>query len=347
MGRRSRATIADVARLAGVSRATVSRVLNGTAVVARDKEQAVHEAIDQTGFLVSTSARHLATGRTDSMAVILTEPIDELLEDPTYATVLKGIMDGLADTPMTPTLYMAATQGERSKSLRLFRRGAADALIHLSPYTDDELLVDLADTDIPVVLCGQTAGELEGMDGFSKVYSDDRIGAQSAARHLLDHGAARVGALMGPRENPATTDRIEGLVAMLGEHLTAGPVYGSWDESSGAHMATGLLSACTPFDALACGNDRIAAGAIRALQVAGVRVPQDVLVIGFDDHPIATTFRPSISTVHQPFHLQGVRAVGIARAMIEGDAPRTEILETQVFERESTAGRPLGTPRPA
>lgn len=344
MGGSGKVTIKDVANLAGVSRATVSRVLNGTAGVSPVKAAAVRSAVEATGFLVSKSARQLATGRTDSLAVILTEPIDELLIDPTYATVLKGIMDGLADTPLTPSLYMMATDQEREKSLRLFRRGAVDAIVHLSPYTHDSLLDDLAEIGIPTVLCGQAGSRDDRPSAFSRVYSDDVEGARRAARHLTRRGANSVCALMGPADNPATADRLTGLRDVLGTRLRERPGFGNWEEESGFRMADDLVRSGIAFDALACGNDRIAVGAIRRLQVGGLRVPDDVLIIGFDDHPIAAAAKPSITSVHQPFHLQGRRSVEIAEAMLAGEPPVVEVLGTEVVARESTGDAMLRTP---
>ncbi len=336
MKRQNKATIRDVARIAQVSSATVSRVLNGTAKVNPDKERAVLQAIAETGFTVSASARQLATGKVNSIAVILTESVDELLVDPTYATVLKGIIERLTHTPMTPTLHMAATVEERHKSLQLFKQGAADAVIHLSPYRGDSFLAELSSIGCPVVLCGQV-DDLPDTGNFSCVYSDDIDGATKQAQHLLSKGAHQIYALMGPADNPATKDRLNGLRSTLSSALCDPIFYGSWDEDSGLRMAGELLASSASFDAIACGNDRIALGVIRRLEMEGIRVPDDVLVIGFDDHPVAARTAPSITSVQQQFKHQGVRAVEIALSMLEGNGPVTEILKTRIQERESTS----------
>lgn len=335
MKRRPKVTIRDVAELAGVSRATVSRVLNGTVAVAPDKAEAVHEAVRVTGFLASTSARQLATGRAESLAVILTEPVDELFADPTFITVFKGILDGLTPTPVTPALFTMATGREREKSLLRFQRGVADALVHLSPYTDDGLLAELADLGLPVVLCGQTQSLDRWAEVFSTVYSDDAVGAGLAARYLVDRGIGHVRAVMGPADNPATTDRLRGYRQVLGDRLDPDVRFGPWDEESGRQIVADLCADGAGFDTLVCGNDRIARGALWALVDRGIRVPEDVRVVGFDDHPVAATASPTITSVHQPFHQQGVRAVQIAAEMVEGAPPRTEVLDMHVVARES------------
>ncbi|WP_336705863.1 LacI family DNA-binding transcriptional regulator [Oerskovia sp. USHLN155] len=334
VARPRKATIRDVAARAGVSHMTVSRVLNGSPNVGAERERAVREAIESTGFIASARARQLATGTAEAYAVALTEPLDELLTDPTYAAVLKGITDALTPTPVVPVLFTMATSEERAKGMRLFKRGAVDAVIHLSPYVDDGMLDDLRDAHVPVVLCGQL-GDLDKA-AFASVYSDDVLGATLAAEHLLARGATGVAAIMGPAGNPATPDRVEGLRRTLGDRLLPTVAHAGWDTPAGYRAGVELLRSAVPFDAVACGNDRIAVGVLQALRDHGLRVPEDVLVIGFDDHPVASSSRPHLTTVHQPFDRQGKVAVDLAAEMVAGGPPRTVVLTPNVVEREST-----------
>lgn len=333
--RPKKVTIRDVAAYAGVSHMTVSRVLNGSATVLPERERAVREAIAATGFIASASARQLATGTAEAYAVVLTEPLDELLADPTYASVLKGITDGLVPTPVVPVLLTMATTEERTKALRLFKRGTVDAVIHISPYIDDGMLDELRAAHVPVVLCGQLDGHrYEGT--FSLVYTDDVLGATLAARHLLSRGARRVAAVMGPADNPATPDRLAGLREVLGDALLPDVDYVDWDASGGYQAGIGLVDSGVPFDAVACGNDRIAVGLLQALRERSLRVPDDVRVIGFDDHVLAARSSPGLTTIHQHFELQGRTAVALAAELVAGGAPRTVVLAPEVVEREST-----------
>lgn len=335
VARTKKVTIRDVAAHAGVSHMTVSRVLNGAPTVTPEREQAVRRAIAETGFTASASARQLATGTAEAYAVVLTEPIDELLTDPTYASVLKGITDGLAPTPVVPVLFTMATSQERTKGLRLFKRGSVDAVIHISPYVDDGMLDELQAAKIPVVLCGQLDGRrYEGI--FSSVYSDDVLGSSLAAKHLLDRGASRVAAIMGPADNPATPDRVEGLRQVLADRLLPHVSYVDWDTPAGYSAGVELAQSGAVFDAVACGNDRIAVGVLQALREHRLRVPEDVLVIGFDDHPVAAMSTPKLTTVHQHFRHQGKTAVSLAAEMVAGGQPRTVLLQPEVIEREST-----------
>lgn len=335
VARAKKVTIRDVAAHAGVSHMTVSRVLNGSASVTAERKQAVLRAIAETGFTASASARQLATGTAEAYAVVLTEPLDELLTDPTYASVLKGITDGLAPTPVVPVLFTMATSEERSKGLRLFKRGTVDAVIHISPYVDDGMLDELQAAQIPVVLCGQLDGRrYEGV--FSSVYSDDILGSSLAAEHLLERGGTRIAAIMGPADNPATPDRVEGLRRVLGDRLLPHISYVDWDTPAGYAAGVELITSGVVFDAVACGNDRIAVGVLQALREHQLRVPEDVLVIGFDDHPVAAMSTPTLTTVHQHFKRQGEISVALAAEMVDGAAPRTVLLSPEVIVREST-----------
>lgn len=327
-------TIKDVAAMAGVSRATVSRVINGTAQVSSDKEEAVRRAIRKTGFQVSLSARRLAKGKAESIAVVLTEPVDQLFHDPTYTSILRGIMEGLGETEFSPLLISAANDTEREKARRLLGRKAADAIIHLSPYTDDSLLSDMSLQSVPLVLCGLPSLKSR-VRQHSVVYSDDAEGAQMVAEYLKGVGAKNVLPLLGPAENPASSDRLLGFHRGLGSSLK-GPVYvGNWTEQGGYTKMREYLQSVQELDAVVCGNDRIAVGAIEALEEGGLNVPRDVRVFGFDDHAIASANTPTISTVYQPFRQQGEAAVRLALDLVNGGKPTVEVLETTLVLRES------------
>lgn len=343
-------TIKDVAAIAGVSQATVSRVINSSAAVGEAKKRAVEEAIRRTGFQASVAAQRLATGKAESVAVILTEPVDELLTDPTYANVLRGILDRLTETEYTALLLMSSTAKEQQKASRLLAQGAADAMIHLSPYTGDVLLENISQQRIPLILCGRPTA-VHGLGSYSLVYSDDVKSASLAGNYLVQQGCKQVLAMMGPPENPATTDRVSGYRDSLGSRLGEVHCVGDWSEETGYRKMTALLESVavksngalvsqrvdsrTPWDAVVCGNDRIAVGVIRALAEVGLRVPDDVRVVGFDDHQIASTCDVPLTTVRQPFREQGRQSVDLAVEMIGGSDPRAVELDSELVIRES------------
>lgn len=329
-------TITDIANLAGVSRATVSRVLNGTAKVNRETADAVNFAISQTGYTVNAQARALAVGRTNIIGVILTEPFDELYEDPTYAAIMRGINSALSESPITPLLFQAYTESERAKAAQIMRRGSIDALIHLSPFDDLDGLQSMRDVSIPVVMCGQILGA-DFSDVFSCVYADDVAGAEIAAQHVKGLGRSSIAMILGERDAPATHDRLVGYRNVLGALINDSNIrYGQWDQLTGSRAMVELLEADPAIDMLICGSDRIAAGALGVLRARGIRVPEDIAIIGFDDHRIAQQTEPQLTTIAQPMFEQGQQAVQLALDMIDGSPARTVVLEMELRQRATS-----------
>ncbi|WP_161512770.1 LacI family DNA-binding transcriptional regulator [Actinomyces howellii] len=337
-GDRGRATIADVARLAGVSKATVSRVLNGSSRVAPGTRRAVEEAISAAGYVESWQAKSLATGRAGAVGVIITEPFDEVYTDPTFAAVLRGVHDRLVPTPLVPVLLQATSEAERAKAVRFLERRGADAVIHLTPYVDDGLLPQLEAQGLPTVLTGRVEDAVRR--GMSSVYSDDVLGAAMAARRAAEQGRRRPLVVVGPPDNPASRERVEGYLSVLGAGSTGGdstPVvtFGGWDETSGERAVRGALSQGARFDVVLAGSDRIARGALTALGDHHLSVPRDVAVIGFDNHPVSAQTTPALTTVEQPLRQEGRTAVELALDLLEGGAPRLEVLPMRLVVRDS------------
>lgn len=330
-------TIADIATEAGVSRATVSRVLNGTATVSADKVEAVEKAIKRTGYVVSSAARQLATGRSDSLAVVLTEPVDELFSDPTITAVLKGVIDAQTKTNYALTIHPASTDAEIEKTSRQFERGLADAIIDITPYTRDALTQNVIRLNMPMVMCGQPSGEMEPNPLIVYVYSDDVEGGRQIGSHFLSLGREKIAALSGPADNPATEDRLRGIKDRTRRDLVF-EAFGKWNQHSGYEMAQQLLQSGVEFDGIVAGNDRIARGAIRCLREAGLSIPEDVAIVGYDNHPLAELNDPPITTIEQDFHAQGTLAVKLAIDMINGGTSHNVVLSPRLIVRESSAG---------
>ncbi|WP_328631404.1 LacI family DNA-binding transcriptional regulator [Streptomyces sp. NBC_00356] len=328
-------TIGDVAREAGVSRATASRALNDSDLVTPDTKRAVHEAVERTGFVMSARGRALATGRAETVGVLVTEPLDELFDDPTYGRVLRGVAEGLTGSGFLPVIIQASSESERALALRSFGRRSVDAVVHLTPYRGSDLLESLAGTGLPVVLCGQL--DDSPYDGiFSTVYSDDVRGARLAAERVLADGRERVAVVLGPADNPATVDRRRGYAEVLGSRLDeTRVVHTGWDTAAGLAATARLLEAHPDIDAILAGSDRIAVGSLAALHAAGRQIPGDVAVVGFDGHAIAETSAPPLTTVAQPLVEEGHVAARLALDMIGGAAARTEVLEMSLVSRVS------------
>lgn len=334
-GRKASVTIGDVARVAGVSRATASRALNDSPAVTDDTKQRVRSAVKETGFVMNAQGRALAVGRAESIAILVTEPLDELFEDPTYASVLRGITEGLAETPTLPMLLQAWTDTEHRRALRHFERHSVDAVISISPYIGGDMLEALTTGTLPVVLCGQLEGQpYEGV--FSSVYADDIRGARLAGERMMRRGRRRIAVINGPIENPAASDRLIGYADTLGDAFDERlSISTGWDSGSGFDAMRQLLEAEPEIDGVLAGSDRIAIGALTALELAGRGVPGDVSVIGFDDHNLAASTTPPLTTVRQPLIEEGRTAAALAMELIDGGQPRTVVLEMDLVERES------------
>lgn len=332
---RTSVTIADVAKAAGVSNATASRALNDSPKVTAATKARVADAVARTGFVMNAQGRALATGRSHSIAVLVAEPLDELFIDPTYSVILRGISEHLSNTPVLPMLLQASTPTEHLRAIHHFRHRSVDAVIDITPYVGGVMLEALGTQSLPVVLCGQPTGQpYEG--AFSIVYADDVEGATIAGAAMRDRGRRSVVAILGPEDNPASTDRVDGYRSALGERLNdAGIVFTGWDEASGFDAMRRLLETHPDLDGVVAGSDRIAVGAMTALGASGRSIPGDVSIIGFDDHAVAATADPPLTTIRQPLREQGRVAAELALAMIDGEPARTVVLHTELVERAS------------
>lgn len=328
-------TITDVARVAGVSRATASRAFNDSPAVTAATKAKVAAAVIETGFVMNAQGRRLATGRSQAIAILVTEPVDELFSDPTYGVILRGISERLSDTAMLPMLLQASTPLEHERAIRHFSNRSVDAVIDITPYVGGVMLEALRNQSLPVVLCGQLNDDpYEGI--FSIVYSDDIEGARIAAHAMTERARGSLGVILGPEDNPAATDRLKGYRDVIGKDLDDSRViFTGWDENSGFDAATVLIDRHPGLDGILAGSDRIAVGAMAALAAAGRSVPHDVSVIGFDDHALAARAQPPLTSVRQPLREQGRVAAELALRMIEGDAPETIVLHTELVRRAS------------
>lgn len=328
-------TVTDVAREAGVSVATVSRAVNNSDLVTAETKRVVDDAIRRTGYVLNAQGRALRLGRTDSVGVLVTEPVDELFVDPTYGVLLRGIAERLSANSVLPVIFQASSPAEWDLAISSLGRRTVDAVIHLTPYRGPEILARLAEIGLPVVLCGQLKTDPH-RDVFSTVYADDVLGARLAATHLVQQNHRRIGAVLGPPDNPATIDRLQGYREVLGRRLpTTRIAFTGWDSASGFTAAQQLLQTHPRLDAVIAGSDRIALGVIAAAAAAGRSVPQDLAVIGFDDHTMAASSQPPLTTIAQPLREEGEIAADLALKMIAGGAPETVILGMTLVQRES------------
>lgn len=330
---RRKPTIRDVAAAAGVSRGTVSRVINGGHWVSPDAREAVEEAIRRTGYTANHHARSLATGRANSLAFLLTEPQHLLFEDPTFALLLRGAAEALAQRSMTLVLLVAGTAPERANVAHFVRAGHVDGVLLISSHESDPLLEELLAAGVPTVCCGIPLGHQVAVPTVSV----DEVGsARAMTRHLRGRGHHRIAMIAGPHDTPGGRYRLVGFREELGDDFDPALVEeGDYSQESGAVAMTRLLERTRDIDAVFAASDLMAAGAIAALRKAGLRVPEDVAVAGFDDSGLAATHEPPLTTMRQPWDRISDEMVSLLLEVIKGASPEPITLPTTLVVRES------------
>jgi LacI family transcriptional regulator, galactose operon repressor len=333
-------TIYDVARVAGVSTATVSRVLRGSGLVHPDTRQRVLAVIDTLGFVPDASARGLTRGRKDIIGLVgLDRGADEIDIERSSLLFVDHIVHA-AETVLRGTEYsLLLTFGSRGEQFEKRVRalsGQADGLLIAEEVLDQGELRALA-SQIPVVLIAGSRDQAE-----ADVFLGDNIGGMTAlARHLTSqHGYRRLCFVAGPKDAPDAAERysaFEQAVAATPESGIDQVVHGDFSEDSGIAAARILLGRSSLPQAVVCANDQMAIGVLRELQRAGVSIPADVAVTGFDDVYPSRVVEPPLTTVSQPFRDLGSRATRrlLNRVKNPALAPRAEVLPTQVVIRAS------------
>lgn len=331
---RRRPTISDVAAEAGVSRGTVSRVLNGGHWVSPDALTAVNAAIKRTGYRVNPHARSLATKRTNSVGFLLTESPELLFEDPNFSTLLKGVAHALANNDVSLVVLMAGTVAEQRRASDFIMQGHVDGVLLVSWHANGvDLIGSLSAAGIPVIASGVPIGH-ERSIGW--VAADDLDGGRRAVAYLLSQGRKRIATIAGPEDTSGGRQRLAGYRAELDGDVDERLIErGDYSRESGRGAMLALLERAPDLDAVFAANDRMAAGALDVLRERGIRVPEDVAVVGFDDSPIATTVEPQLTTMRQPFERVSAEMVRLLLQMIDGGPPATMTLPTQLVRRGS------------
>lgn len=330
-----RPTIRDVAERAGVSRGTVSRYLNGGTFVSPQAARKVEKAIAATGYVANHSARSLATGRAGSIGFLLTEPQQLLFEDPNFSTLYRCAAAALAEHDLPLVLMVAGSPSERRQVLRYIEAGHVDGVLLVSSHEGNPVVKALLDARVPTVACGRPLG-FEDRMGY--VAADDRGGARTMTRHLLDAGARHLAMIAGPADTSGGQERRAGFLDVLGPGADESLVVpADYTREGGARAARSLMEAHPETDGLFVASDLMAAGAVEELRRAGRRVPEDVLVGGFDDSSFALTTEPALTTMRQPFRRISAEMVRLLLEAVEGQDPAAVILPTTLVVRGSTA----------
>ena len=329
-------TLEDIGRLAGVSRSTVSRVINGQSNVRPDVKARVEEVIARTGYTPNAAARSLVSGRSGVVGLVIPSRVHALFEDPYFSLLIQGVSAAANRAGNTLTLFLFQDEEEeRALYPRVVTSGFVDGLIVTATRMADPLLARMANHQLPIVVVGRPDTE-----GISYVDVDNKQGAMKVASHLCDLGYERIGLLGAPANTSAGIDRLTGFVEGLAKCGKALPpelrADGDFSEQSGYEAILKIL-ANNP-DAVFVASDTMAMGALRALRERGVRVPGDVALVGFDGSPAAARSVPPLTTVDQPIAETGKKAVGILNSLIAGDevAPVVETLPVELIIRESS-----------
>ncbi|MEU9391934.1 LacI family DNA-binding transcriptional regulator [Streptomyces sp. NPDC048324] len=344
--RRRAPTLEDVAREAGVSRATVSRVVNGIRNVDPEIQDLVRRAIERTGYAPNRAARSLVTRRAETVALVVSGAGDttdagqnafaaRVFADPFFGRVVGGVVGFLRPRSLHPVLMFAESDDARDEVLTYLRQGRADGALVVSTHAEDPLPALLAGARLPAVLFARPSRPVP----LSYVDLAHRDGGRLAAEHLLGRGCRRLATICGPLDVPASQERLAGFRDTLARH---GHPYvpvteGGFTLDSGVAAMSDLLEHHPDTDGVFAANDLMAHGACQVLRERGRRIPEDVAIVGFDDSTVAVTSRPPLTTVRQPVEEMAAEMARLLDEHILG--ARTEatsvVFEPELVVRES------------
>jgi LacI family transcriptional regulator len=331
----------DIARKAGVSRSTVSRVINHEAYVSERTRQRVLQVIEAESFSPNQAAQMLARGRTFVMGVVVPHETGAFFDDPFYfPTLLRGVTEVANQRDYATLLWLgdASLEGTRFYR-RVLQNRLMDGLFVSTAPTDGILLDWLLELHIKFVVAERP---VHSADRISYVTVDNVGAAIMVTEHFLRLGRRRIAHIVGRRTNIDALDRLAGYrqaLARAGCPVDEALIEDGYFTRRGAYEATLRLLPHRP-DAIFAAHDQMAVGVLQALHRAGRRVPEDVAVIGFDDLPTATEVSPQLSTVRQPVHEKGAQATRLMLDMIDGSVtePQHLLLPTELVVRETCGG---------
>ncbi len=334
-------TIDDIARLAQVAPSTVSKVLNNRPHVSRATRARVEQVIAATGFVPSQRARRLVTGRSCILGLLIPYTSDQLFADPHLLEIMRGIEAEATEREYNLLLTTARTTLDAASALvRLLRSDVIDGAIVVETHDVQPFAETLQQRPAPWVVIGYASPGV-----VPAVHADDFSGALAATRHLLGLGHRRLGVISSLPRPFALDERLRGIRTALGEagqhldeHLI---VTGDFSPASGERAAHCLLERPDPPTAIFALNDRMAAGALRAAASRGLRVPEDLSVVGFDDIALASLLTPPLTTVRQSGYSLGRAAAALFFQCLDGQTPEAPaIIPTELVVRDSSGPAP-------
>jgi DNA-binding LacI/PurR family transcriptional regulator len=327
-------TLADVARVAGVSCATASRVLTGSARVRPETRRQVELAMADLGYVRNRAPRSGRT-RTGSVAFVVCEENMRVFADPFFARMLWSVSRELVAVDMQLVLLTVHAPRDYRSVARYLRGGHVDGALFISVH--GRLPAELDQVGVPIVLAGRP---MDPCSGLSYVDADNMSGAERAVRYLLDQNRGCIATVAGPADMNAGVDRLAGYrtaLAAAGISDDGLIAYGDFSRVSAEHATYRILDRRPGVDAVFAASDLMATGVLRALRRSGRRVPEDVAVVGFDDSPLAQHTEPQLTTVRQPIDAMGARMVAQLLALVsDPNRPASGIvLDTKLIPRDS------------
>jgi LacI family transcriptional regulator len=333
---KGRLKLEDVARMSGVSRSTVSRVINQHPNVSEPVRQRVWGVIQETGYHPHQAARSLALQRSNILGLVIPRSVQSFFSDPYFPRLTQGVAQACNEHNATLSLFLFHTkEDERNLFPRLSRPGLVDGIIIQATHADDDLFNQLSQSDIPFIVAGRPMN----VPDASYVDVDNVRGAFTAVRHLIHQGFRRIGTITGPLNTSTGQDRLSGYRKAqddsgidFDERLV---VEGDFSQDSGYYAAKRLLQHKP--EAIFVASDMMALGALRALRENGMQVPEDIAIVGFDDIPDAAQMSPHLTTIRQPIHSMGMQLVETLLDVIDNGSkpPRRVVFGTELVIRES------------
>ncbi len=325
----------EIAKLSGVSRSTVSRVVNNDPNVSSVTRERVMQVVKRVNYTPNAAARGLAVGHTHVLGLVIPMGVAALFTDPYFPILIQGVSSACNSREYSVMLWLAEPEYERRMIRQIMYSGLVDAVIVSSMLLNDSLVQALGDGGLPFMLVGRHPTDAHA----SYVDADNLGGAREAVTHLLRMGRTRVATITGPQNMIAGADRLAGYLAALRDRAVVSDpsliVEGDFTEAGG-YLAMQQLLSRRP-DAVFAASDMMAIGAMRALREASLRVPEDVALVGFDDLPQAARTEPPLTTVRQPVYRLGATAVDSLLDLIDhpGSSPRRIVLPTELVVRSS------------
>lgn len=330
-------TIDLIAKAAGVSRATVSRVMNGSAKVSPERVKAVKKAITKYNFTPNATARRLAGGRSGLIALLMEESSEEFFLNPFWGQVVQGFSSTITDAGLHPLLLIRPKSGTEDSLFSTLQAGQMDGLAIFSWHRPVKSFEKMLDPKMAVVF----GGDLGGSKKFPFVDVDNVKGGFLATKHLIESGCKNIVTITGDLKLQSGRDRLDGYEqALKSEGVKIKDdlvIHGDYTQSKAEDLTRRLLKNKTKFDGVFAANDLSAVGVVNVLLQSGVSVPSDVKVVGFDDSPVASRNQPSITTIRQPIRELGAEVAASLLAILGGEEVEDKMLDVKLIKRESSA----------